>query len=135
MKYYKVVIEFLLVSVIGTMFYECKFFFAGTQLICKGCCSSIFIVNYDIWNVDFYSNLTLTRCIYQRIDENQESIWRLQPVSVWLGKCCYKNILWQYLSLLGNVWNANFFLVIKLWLVQLTATQTLWHILRYFTML
>ena len=55
MKYFAVDIEFWLVSAIGTMFYEYKLFFAGTHLICKWCCSSIFIVNYDISNVDYYS--------------------------------------------------------------------------------
>ena len=45
MKCYMVDIECLLVSAIGTMFYEYKVFFAGTHLICKWCYSSIFIVN------------------------------------------------------------------------------------------
>ena len=57
----------------------------------------------------FILNLSFTRCIYERIDEKQGSIWRLQPVSVWLGQCCYINILWQCLSLLRNIWNVNFF--------------------------
>ena len=32
-------------------------FFAGAQLICKWCCSSIFIVNYYIWNVCYLVHL------------------------------------------------------------------------------
>ena len=57
----------------------------------------------------FIINLTLIRCIYKRIDEKQESIWRLQPVSAWLDQCCYITMLWRYFFLMGNIWNVNFF--------------------------
>ena len=55
MKYYKADTEFLLVSPIGTMFCEYKSFFKGSHLICKWRCSSIFIINCNISNADYYS--------------------------------------------------------------------------------
>ena len=135
MKCYTVDIEYLLVSAIGTMFYEYELFFAGTHLICKWCCSSIFIVNYDISNVDYYSK-SYSYQVYLR-----KNWWKMRKhskvtTSVDLaGSVLLYKYFWRYLSLLENIWNVKFFLVIKLWLIKWTAIQLFGICYVNFTML
>ena len=123
MKYYMVVIEFLLVSVIGAMFYEYKFFFAGTQLISKWCCSSIFIVNYDIWNVDFYSK-SYSYQLYLRNNylKTGKHLKVTTIVSLDGSVLLYKYFV-TIRFFVGKYMKCQLFLVIKSWLVQLTGTQ------------
>ena len=73
MKYYTTDIHFLLASATGAMF--CDWAGAGTYLICKWCCSSIFTVNYNKWMLIIILNLTLTRCFYEKTDEKKQALY------------------------------------------------------------
>ena len=105
------------------MFYEYKVFFSGTQLICKWCCSSIFIVNYDIWNVYFYSKSYSYQVYLRKNWWKTGKHLKVTTSASLAGSVLLYKYLWRYLSLLGNILNVNFFLVIKLWLVKLKAIE------------
>ena len=123
MKYYNVDIEFLLVSAIGTMFYKYKVFFAGTHLICKWCCSSIFVVNYDISNVDYYSK-SYSYQVYLR--KNWQKIGKHSKVtpSVSLaGSVLFYKYFVTIPFFVGKYMKCQLLFGHKLWLVQLTAIK------------
>ena len=115
--------EFLLVSAIGTIFYEYQSFFAGSQLICKWCCSNILLLNYDIGKVDFYSKSHPYQVYLQK------NWWKTRnhlkvttSVSLAGSVLLYKYVV-TILFFNGKYMKCQLFLVIKLWLVQLTTTQ------------
>ena len=115
MKYCTVDIELLLVSATGTMFYEYKVFFAGTHLTCKWCYSSIFIVNCDFSNVDYYSKS------YSYQVHLRQNWWKL-------GK---HSKVTTSVDLAGSVllYEVSTFFGYKVTIGTVGSYATLWHIL------
>ena len=72
-------------------------------------------------------NRTLTGCIYERIDEKQKSIRRLQPVAVLLVSAV---IFCDDTFLCWEIYEMSTFLGYKIMIGTVDSFTTLWHILR-----
>ena len=89
--YYTTNIEVLLVSATG----QC--FVAGAVQVHTWSISAVvlaFLLLTTIFRMSIIIlTLTFTTCFYERVDEKQESTWRLQPVSDWLGQTAVKQFV------------------------------------------
>ena len=87
------------------------------------CCSSIFIVNYDISNVDYYSK-SYSYQVY--LWKNWWNIGKHSKVTT-SASLAGSVLLYKYFVMIPFfVWKymkCQLFFIIKLWLVQLTAIQ------------